>query len=448
MQLWTPSPPDFLTSLPEERKKFEARLDQESKGLRASLEAANRTASLRLIEERLQSISQDAFPTTVSEYVRRIPEDLLEASVVRLHEGVCWSLTHQLGKHEEAVSQLHCELSETRHREEQESAVSAQLREELEQALLSTSASSGAAEERSREIEAMLEEAREDARQAMSSLTASRDELLQETRDLASRLALQQRESDSELSSKTFQLEQLTAELRESCEAAEDISQKLGSKSRTEEEAFRASLEEMRLEFSAILQRCEKRTCEETAQRNAALEESRSSEHALNEGLARAERQMEVLAGQREAFQRDQDEAKKKQTQELLQRKQMMTEAYAAIVQDSQKCREASAAADRKLLVLEVERESLKRRVDVLELESDELRKLRKLYEEVRYKHASTEASLQASERVQDMRKAQLLTAEEEIQKLRASAQARDLELLKRTVMLELQLQACGIDAR
>ena len=165
-------------------------------------------------------------------------------------------------------------------------------------------------------------------------------------------------------------------------------------------------------------------------------------------GAEKAQQEKQRLDEEREAFHREQEELRKKQTQDLLHKKQVMNEAYSSIVQDSQRCRESAATSDRKLMVLEVERESLKRRVDVLELEGEEYRKLKRLHEEVRYKQASTEASLQASERLLEMKKAQLLTVEEELQKLRVASQARDFDLLKRTAMLELQLQACGVDAR
>lgn len=450
-------PPDFLRCLPpEERRLFSEEQRREATRLQTALEAANQEAAKAWLAAQLREacgteeetpafVFSDAFGRSAE----KVPAALLTEAAARLHEAATERLSARLRGHEELLRELQGDAARSRQLAQQEEGAAAELRRELEEALLlgSTSAA-GSSEERLRELEAALEASQAEARAALGHLARDRDELQQETKVLAAELASQERTASSELSQALGRSEQLSAQLQESLEERKEAERSLACRSRSEEESLRGSLEELRLEFTAIARRCERRTAEEAAQRDEATAEARACETALQAGVERAQQEQRRLEEEREAFLREQEEQRRKQTQELLQRKQLMNEAYSSIVQDSQRCREAAASSDRKLMLLEVERESLKRRVDVLELESEELRKLKRRHEEVRYKQASTEASLQASERMLEMKKAQVLTVEEELQKLRAASQARDFDLLKRTAMLELQLQACGVDAR
>jgi heme oxygenase len=96
-------------------------------------------------------------------------------------------------------------------------------------------------------------------------------------------------------------------------------------------------------------------------------------------------------------------------------------------------------------MMMEVEKDSLKRRVESLEIDSQELSKTRRLYDDVRFKHVSAEATVEASIKVQEMQRSQLQRLETELREVRAAAQLRDLELTRKTATLELQLQARGI---
>jgi Guanylate-binding protein, N-terminal domain len=444
--------PAFLRLLPEEsRLRFSEEQQREAERLRTELEAANREAAGAWLAAQLEGAATEpfVFSEALERAAERLPAALLPEAAARLHEAATQRLSARLRAREERLSELQGEAARARQQAQQEEAAAAELRGELEEALLLGATShDGGSEARLRELEATLEEAQAEARAALGELARDRDELRRESRALAAELASQERAASSELSQARGRSEQLSARLQESLEERKEAERSLACRSRSEEESLRGSLEELRLEFTAIVRRCERRAAEEAAQRAEAEAEARACERAMQEASERAQREQRRLDEEREAFLREQEEQRRKQTQELLQRKQLMNEAYSSIAQDSQRCREAAASSDRKLLLLEVERESLKRRVDVLELESEELRKLRRQHEEVRYKQASTEASLQASERMLEMRRAQVLTAEEELQKLRAASQARDFDLLKRTAMLELQLQACGVDAR
>ena len=96
-------------------------------------------------------------------------------------------------------------------------------------------------------------------------------------------------------------------------------------------------------------------------------------------------------------------------------------------------------------MMTEVEKESLKRRVDALSNDSQELAKTRRLYDDVRFKHASAEASVEASQKLQELQRAQLLRLETELHEVRAAARQRELEQTHRLATMELQLQAHGI---
>ena len=437
------APPEFLSLLPGERRRFSEDLRKEVSVLERELERANQEAARKWVEARLREDSETglSFSEAWESSSERVPENLLGEVATQIHQATTQHLSA-------SILAQRCEAEQSRQWAQREAESASVLRRELEEALLSSSSCDSSAEERMRGLESTLEESQAEARMALSQLTRSRDELRQETKVLAAELVSQERNAANELAHTREGAEKLSDQLRESLESREELQRYLGSRSRSEEESLRGSLEELRVEFTAIVRRCERRASEEAAQRDEATEEARACAQALQLGAEKAQQEKQRLDEERETFYRELEELRKKQTQDLLHKKQVMNEAYSSIVQDSQRCRDSAAASDRKLMVLEVERESLKRRVDVLELEGEEYRKLKRLHEEVRYKQASTEASLQASERLLEMKKAQLLTVEEELQKLRVASQAKDFDLLKRTAMLELQLQACGVDAR
>lgn len=441
--LEAPPLPAFLSSLPEARRLFEEELTEEGARLRADLVARNDARAREWMEEQLRSSAQEGLdvPAVLAAWTQRLPRELLPGALVRLFEVACLQLAARLAEHEERSTELHSELARTRQRADREADVARELRQELEDALLNT-APCEASEARARAVEDQLHETREEARAALSALSRSRDELRQEASALALELGAQQRAAGSEVAQACSRAEELSSELEASLAEQAELRRGFSARAQTDEMAVRASLEELRLEFAAIVRSCDARAAAMVEQRDAARAEAGACEEALAEGEARVQRERQRLDEERASFAADLEQQRKQQTQELLQRKQLLTEAYSAIAQDSQRCRDAAAASDRKLMVVEVERESLKRRLEILEAEGEELRKLRRQYEEVRFKQASTEASLQASERLQQMKQAQLLSLEEDLKKLRASAQEKDFELLKKTAMLELQLQA------
>jgi len=96
-------------------------------------------------------------------------------------------------------------------------------------------------------------------------------------------------------------------------------------------------------------------------------------------------------------------------------------------------------------MLLEVEKESLKRRVDALSGDSQELAKTRRLYDDVRFRHAAAEASVEASQKLQELQRGQLQRLETELHDVRAAARQRELEQAHRAATMELTLRAHGI---
>jgi hypothetical protein len=206
-----------------------------------------------------------------------------------------------------------------------------------------------------------------------------------------------------------------------------------------------AGLAELRAEFQAIVRGCEGRARQAQEQAQAAEQRGRASEEQLAQGRERVAAELAALREQQAAARREHEEQRRRQTQELLEKRQQLTEAYGGVVQEAQRSHEAALAADRRLMVVEVERESLKRRVDALEADALELAKTRRLCDDLRCRHASAEAAAEASARLQELQASQLLRLEAELRELRAAWQLRDRELTHRAAVLELQLQARGL---
>lgn len=440
LRLSPPPPPAFLR-VQKELEDFVVALAEEARTLEAQLESSNQLSTAKFLEDWRRKLARDErlFETSVVETFRRLPERFLEASVCELHQEACSGAREERAALEQ---RLLCESSLARRAEE----AAQELRTELEEAALHA----GDPSARLRDCEVLeqaLQDLRQEAQRSLGLLATSKDEVLQELKELRSELGSERSHGEERAAADGLWMKELQEELQTSRAAETGLEAQLASRAQNEELSVHASLEEMRLDFTEIVKKCELRTAQEIEQRNRALQEREAYAQQLAEGYEDVQRIRAELEDRREAYARDFEESKRKQTQELLQRKQIMSDAYAEIAQDSQRCRESSIASERKLMLVEIERDSLKRRIDALDLEGEDFRKLKRQYEELRYKSASMEASLQASDRMNDLRKSQLLSAEEELQKLRSSCQQRELDLQRRTVMLELQLQACGVDA-
>ena len=441
-----PERPAFMQHLPELWRACEEKLTKKRVALTEKLTAANAEAQRRLVDEALERAKSGDW--IFSDCVEALNVKLGHARTVELvpslHSVYVGAAELRRRAAEDRVSETEACLVRLRAELQASQKEQVDLREEMDVALVQASSLHAGAMTHEEHAQ-RLAETRLEAQTEMHALSETRDALSQELRVLlaatessraedAARLARcmeEARGSRAALEGAETRLEELAAEAAERASGAE----------RTK----RNDLEEIKADFQEIVRQCEQRTSTACQEREHAERRSMDAESALEEGLRRVEEEKAKLEEEKQAARKDQEEVRRRQTQELLEKRQMMTEVYSGIVQESQRSREAALSADRRLMMTEVEKESLKRRVEALEVDSVELAKTRRLYDDVRFKHASAEATAEASSKMQDMQRSQMLRLETELREVRGAAQQRDLELTRKTATLELQLQARGI---
>jgi hypothetical protein len=445
-RLSAPACPDFLAHSPELWAKLEKQLLKKRDEFQKELDDLNELSKRELMnsyvcrdrprggsfEEKLEELSRHLSPPDV---LGLVPE------LYALHTELC--------RREGEEEALACRQSLSHSLELQENLEklareSSELREEVDQAL-SQVAHVGPGMETQEAYAQRVAEMSRDAQSEMHALSESRDVLLEELR----------REEATSDGLRTAAKASESAWVSEMEALKEELSRAEGQRTIFECEAMRSSqeadhqrkagLKELQEEFAEIVRDCESRVAVAREEKAKAERRCEDAEFLLSEGRRKVVEELGRLEELEAAGRREQEQARRKQTQELLERRQVMTEAYSGIVQDAQKAREAALSSDRKLMMAEVEKESLKRRLLCLENERVELAKTRKLYDDVRFKHASAEASLEAFVRLEELQKGQLQVLELELRQLRGASQQRDLELTRKVATLELRLQAHGI---
>jgi len=442
-----PERPVFMQHLPDLWRACQERLTRKREALTATLAEANAGAQRELVEAALERAKSGdwMFSDCVAALDARLGHARVVEMVPALHSiytGVAETrrkaAEQRLSETESCVAQLQAEL----HASQKERA---DLREEMDEALVQASSSLTAGAVTHEEHARKLAETRLEAQTEMHALSETRDALSQELRVL---LAATE-SAKAEDAARFARCAEEARGLREALEGAETRMEELASAAAEHasgaERSKRNDLEEIKADFLEIVRQCEQRASAASQERDRAHRRSEEAERALEEGLRMVAEEKARLEEEKEAARKEQEEVRRKQTQELLEKRQMMTEAYSGIVQESQRSREAALSSDRRLMMTEVEKESLKRRVEALEVDSVELSKTRRLYDDVRFKHASAEAAVEASSKMQEMQKSQMLRLETELREVRGAAQQRDLELTRKTATLELQLQARGI---
>jgi len=444
-KLHLPTKPSFMHHLPELWKSCEERLLKRHAVLVRELEDANMEAQTKVTREAFaKATSGDvAFSESMEALTTKLGAEKATAVAPRLHEIYLKTAEDQRRVAEEKVAETEKSVSTLQIELQAVQKAHAALQEEMDEALVRTAQAAGGMSHE--EYAQTLAETRCEARNEMNALSEARDKLSVELRGLlvsreSCKMAEEARFSRAEEESRALRSALVEAELhrdRLAAEAAESVS---GS-----EKPQRSDLEDIKADFEVIVRQCEARAFGACDERDRAQKRCEDAEFRLAEERKRVGEEVEMLKEQREAARREQEEVRRKQTQDLLQKRQQLAEAYSGIVQDSQRAREVSLSSDRKLMMMEVEKDSLKRRVESLEIDSQELSKTRRLYDDVRFKHVSAEATVEASVKVQEMQKSQLQRLETELREVRATAQLRDLELTRKTATLELQLQARGI---
>lgn len=423
-RLAPPARPAFMEQLVESWGACEARLLDLCGRLQRELEAGNDVAGMALAETVLAEVEAGAIEGRL--------ENVFEAELQHLESRLGSARTLPL------VPRLHA-------------AHAAVWRHELAAAAeaLAMQAAPLLPLVSPEDVERRAAELRQEAQLELHAFSEARDSLAQELR------AAQQQLETAHASEATAR-ERLGAEaaaLQRQLEAVKgerDAAQEAGHSQTTASEAAQAAgaeVELLRAEFQAIVQSCESRGRQARLQCRAAEERSRAAEEQLEAGRQRVAEELGRLREQQATAKRDYEELRRRATQELLEKRQLMAEAYSGVALEAQRSHESALAADRRLMVVEVERESLKRRVDALEVDALELAKTRRLFDDVRLRHASAESNAEASAKLQALQAAQLLRLEAELRDLRTASQQRDRELTRKAAVLELQLQAHGVGA-
>ena len=428
-RLAPPEPPAFLGPLRELWAGCEARLQERCARLQQRLEAANDAACEALAQAALAAPDASGF----EEELRRLEG--------RLGSGRTLQLAPRLHAAHAAAMRAALEEEATRARQE-----AAALREELAAAALAQAALPPPLPQASpEEVERRAAALRQEAQQELGALSAARDELARELRAAERRLEGAEAGGAAAAARHSEELAVLQRRLDAARQEGHEAAAAQADGAEAAARAAEAGLAELRAEFQAIVRGCEGRARQAQEQAQAAEQRGRASEEQLAQGRERVAAELAALREQQAAARREHEEQRRRQTQELLEKRQQLTEAYGGVVQEAQRSHEAALAADRRLMVAEVERESLKRRVDALEADALELAKARRLCDDLRCRHASAEAAAEASARLQELQASQLLRLEAELRELRAAWQLRDRELTHRAAVLELQLQARGL---
>jgi hypothetical protein len=431
-----PPPPAGAEHFPEVWRLCEERLAQKRAALSKRLADANDEARGQLLKAALDAAQkgEGSFANSLERLGALGRAELLDA-VLRLHKLCLAAEEQRRSKAEERLQALEGEVQQA-HEE------LSKLRSEMEGLLVVPVPQGPMLHE---DFERLLAETRDDAQTEMHALSERRDALSQEVCALLART--QQLEAEAEAASSRFSVEvgTLRGALEEAEAQGERLQQSAAERSLGLDEAAKRSLEGVKAGFEAIVRSCEERAAAAHGERELAERRSEAAEASLAQERERLAAEQALLAEEKEKLRRSSEDTRRQQTQELLERRQQLNEVYAGIVQDAQRCREAALSADRKLMMTEVEKESLKRRVDALSVDSQELAKTRRLYDDVRFKHASAEASVEASQKLQELQRAQLLRLETELHEVRAAVRQRELEQTHRVATMELQLQAHGI---
>ena len=430
-----PAAPTGAEHFPEVWRLCQERLAQKRAALSRRLEEANEEAGGWLLKAALEAAQKgETFAKCLEPLAVLRHAELVDAAL-RLH-------AHCLSAEEQRRQKAEARLAAAEEEALRACLELAELRSKMEGLLVGPAPRDPMQQE---EFTRLLAETRDEAQQEMHVLAERRDALSQEVGALLART--QQLETEAEAAGSRFSVE--VSALRGALEEAEAQSAQLRQseleRSLGLDEAARRSLEGVKADFEAIVRSCEERAAAAHGNKEQADRRCEAAEACLAAERARLGTEAELLEEEKGRLRRSTEEARRQQTQELLERRQLLAEAYTGIVQDAQRSREAALAADRKLMTMEVEKESLKRRVEALAGDNQELAKTRRLYDDVRFRHASAEACVEASQKLQELQRAQLQRLETELHEVRAAARQRELEQTHRVATLELQLQANGI---
>jgi len=417
-----PPPPAFLQALPESRARFEAALAAAHAAAAERLAAANAAAAAAHLAGVLAA-ADDHAAAWAALATRLDGARLLALDVpARLHRACAARLEARTATADDALRRERAEAAE---RAAAAAAAERALRDELAEAALRPPAADGA------HAEAMAA-LRADVGAALRDLTAQRDAALAAEAEAAGaataqaeRAAAEQRQREQEVAALRAELAAAAAQAQAPAPPAADAA------------AEAAALAALTAHFEAVAGAVGARAQEA----EAALRE-RSAQLAACEAAAaeEAEAAREHVRRAAEAQERERQE----HAARLAQRSQLLRESYDAMVKEAAKSRADANASERRVLLLEVERESLKRRAESQQLEGQELAKARRRCEELRERGAADALARDEAATALELERRQQQKLEAQLRELQQATGQREREHAFRIARLEVELAARG----
>jgi len=432
LRLEVPPPPSFLQPLEEARGRYERVLSEERARLLAALEERNARAGAELARAVLEAAAGGSgdFDAGLRQLVERLGAACAVAHAPALHLELraAAETSLALAKAEVQASAKDAEATAQELR---------RLRDELDEAVLRSLQPAPLVDE------AALQEQRSTFQSEMNAMAAERDAHEVRTRELRWELetALSQHSTRAE---EALEAEALRAQLAEAQQ--EHAAARLGAQERVELERARHAedLDALKASYHQVLAQVEGRARTAEERRKEAADRTEDAELRALRAEEGADRERKVLEDRRRQLHAEAEEQRRAASLSLAQKAQIMKEAHEALITESGKARERAAASERKLMTLEVQADSLKRRLDIALQDGDELAKLRRLHEEQRCRLGALEIAMERSTTALEAEKRERRRIEEDLRvvEMRSLDEKRSSSL--RIANLEMELQSYG----
>lgn len=426
-----PAVPDFVRALPESCAQFDRALSTAYAAALDRTRRANGAAAERFVAVTLDAVGDAAsdYDGTLAQVVARLGAvpAMAAAAPQQLHRVFAARLEARLGAAERALTQHRTSLELSHEELATAQAVSRRLRDELEEvALQLPTVGTGAAQD---EAMAAL---RADVAAELRSLTGQRDAAEAAAAAVAAQAEAAALTAAAELRAQKDRAHDEVREALAAAAVAADPAPPLGSN-----EAEAAALEELRTHFEALAGASGARASQAEAKLRATLAQLAASEEAAAREVQEAQERCRRTA---EAQEQERREAAAR----LAQRTQLLRESYDAMVREANKSRDDANASERRVLLLEVERESLKRRAEALQTEAQDVAKSRRLCEELRERSSASQVARDEAVTALELERRQLQKLEATLRETQQAAQQRDREAAFRIARLEVELAARG----
>ena len=435
----TPEPPAFLRNLAEARQRFVDAVAKERDDLMATLLVRNAEATREVVCQAVAAMAGDCnFCDALQALRERVGGEAAAAAAPQLHAVV-------LERREEALRVLKSELlacsgrlSEVQDLMAAREGEVRRLRDELEEAVLARVPTLVV------DNEETMAELRNTFVSEMAALAVQRDDYEARVTALSAELetAAGHAARAAALSAQTMDMQEHLSNLEMA--EADSLADRQAELERVNR-AHAADLETLQANFQQIVQQTSLRARSADEQRREALARAEALEARIRRADESVEQERAHAQDRCRAVMAEAEEQRRAASMALAQRAQLLKESHENVVAESQKARERAAAAERKLMTLEVQNESLKRRLDAAHQDGEELTKLRRLSEEQRARLSTAETAAERSSCAVDAQRRVVKQLEEELRAAQQRAQEVERGRTLRIAQLEMELQSRGV---